>query len=376
MFCIVCKIPQSYVNVTDCHLYAGTHLLLKTKTNKNALGGYTCHFTVEENNLFHHLEKSISREVSCQTEPHFLRSAKYTIPGIQLIKPPNVTVFPSVISENETVNISCWSSHPVTSCSFHLDGIEAALHSQPQSAQSCQLSFTGTKLQEWAQQLLPVELKVKCSFNTSRTGEAETSPLSEPTSVTVRNNSLSTDLPYSDPTIAPHSDHWYSENYATTTPGTRPSDALSESAGLSFIVPTTYISGTTSTVPVRLNNKTDTGTSGINPKTPVPSSSATAWIMTIIVSSTLGVFIMGMVIICLCNRKLTFQSKVGSRMETNKSNVTMEQMGSHPPVGSESAGVYSMITSVALYSTSGSGDKEESDNDIYHLYCTIPDSCQ
>ncbi|XP_036804246.1 uncharacterized protein LOC118940102 [Oncorhynchus mykiss] len=101
------------------------------------------------------------------------------------LPPPSLTVRPAVIKERESVQLSCETTRHVSHCYFYIEEGE----NFPDS--SCTQTLTGTELLKRADQTFPDVVKVTCYY---AVGKSDTSPLSDPVSVTVQETETAVQL--------------------------------------------------------------------------------------------------------------------------------------------------------------------------------------
>ncbi|KAI4826821.1 hypothetical protein KUCAC02_030252 [Chaenocephalus aceratus] len=143
----------------------GTELLLMSQQRSPAEVQVKCFYTV-----------TFGGSTSPHSDPS---SSPYTV----TLRPPTLTVNPSVITETDSVTLHCQTppSVSVSHCYFYtLSGLIVR-------GFSCLKTLTGTELLKMSQQRSPVEVQVKCFYTVKHGGSTSLSPHSDPSSITIYN---------------------------------------------------------------------------------------------------------------------------------------------------------------------------------------------
>ncbi|XP_076013035.1 uncharacterized protein LOC143005494 isoform X3 [Genypterus blacodes] len=142
--------------------FTGTELLQKSQQSSPAEVAVMCHYAVHQGTL-----------TSPQSNKSFI-----TVQGVPA---PGLTVSRTVITESDSVTLSCQtpSSAPDVQCYFSTTGARYI-----SSEASCQQSFTGTELLQRSQQSSPAEVAVICHYAVHQ--GTLTSPQSNKSSITVQ----------------------------------------------------------------------------------------------------------------------------------------------------------------------------------------------
>ncbi|XP_045567951.1 uncharacterized protein isoform X1 [Salmo salar] len=282
--------------------------------------------------------------------------------------PPRLTVSSTVISERDSVQLSCDSppSVSVSQCYFYTEGRDP-------KPSPCTKSLTGTELLSSAGQSSSAEIKLRCfytvetHFPSMHSGSVSLSIL-----VGLTPGPRST-LPPSK-TVSPTEDTTVTQTTSLTSPLT-PSTAVNPSSG------STVCCTLTTDTPA---SPTERGQSST--ESDVESNSKESILLGQLwqaaVASGVGVFLVGLTAVCLCRRTKKTNSQRPTTRQDDHSQYDLVSMGavsSEVMVDSGDARIDSQITSVLFtFTPSGPVDVDtqtfaNEHSDTYHVYSSIPD---
>ncbi|XP_067244928.1 uncharacterized protein [Chanodichthys erythropterus] len=325
---------------------------------------------------------SLSCDYSLNTEPEIRspRSDTITVRGLPQAK---LTASASVIKETDTVQLSCENTEDLKMemCYFNIHERE----SNSKLSSSCQLSLTGSEISIWSEGQSS-SVRITCFYAVKKSRVLITSSHSEPVTITIQISTAATTAHVTDMTT-------YS---------------LSKSNPPTSTTKETTFSTVTST---QKTSQRDTKISVIAAvsTTETPASTGTDKWFIALVSSGVGVILTAL--FCLCCFACKKRRRKNNKMRSITSDVPSQEIGT----SSGPAETYSLITSVPVTSqpisvglehpdshqdnTSGptapssfimaensmcqpsgvlvnkqqkEGNTKENEN-VYHLYCTIPD---
>ncbi|KAL3978286.1 homeodomain interacting protein kinase [Sarotherodon galilaeus] len=95
--------------------------------------------------------------------------------------PPELSVNPPLITETDSVTLSCQTSARVPQCDFYIACQNLSKGS------SCVQTLTGSELLKIAQTSLPAEVVVRCFYAVQVYSDKHTSPDSQPSTITINN---------------------------------------------------------------------------------------------------------------------------------------------------------------------------------------------
>ncbi|XP_051768199.1 uncharacterized protein si:ch211-11c3.9 isoform X2 [Ctenopharyngodon idella] len=419
---IVCEIPLSVRANFTCSLYTEDNLLHRnvSQTQRRQSGDHYCMFYLTRGEL-------LNRQLSCDyslnnTEPE-IRSPRSDLPQAKL------TASASVIKETDTVQLSCESTEDLKMemCYFNINGRE----SNSKQNSSCQLFLTGSEISIWSEGQSS-SVRITCFYTVKKSQVQKPSPHSDPVTVTVQTpdaHHVTTAKKTSLPLLST------SETYSSAVDSHSKSNLSTTSEETTFSIPatnahvtpamTTYslsksnlptsttketTFSTTSTqktsqrdtkIYVHTTNHTECSTTPQHPQNKV------TWFI-VLVSTGAGVILTGLCLCCFAYKK---RRRKNNKMRSITSDVPSQGTG----MSSGPAETYSLITSVpataqlksvglghtdsyqdntpdptvtssfimsenSIYQPSDilvnkqqkEGSTKENEN-VYHLYCTIPD---
>ncbi|XP_041837513.1 uncharacterized protein LOC121637415 isoform X6 [Melanotaenia boesemani] len=360
-----CQTPSS-VSVTECHF------IMRGKPAKM----FSCLKTLSGTELLSITQQSLPAkvDVTCfyllsHPSP---QSDKSTI-TIQLPR-PELTVNPLMITETDSVTLSCQtpSSVSVTECYLYF------LQTKTTRIMSCVENLRGTELLMTAHQSSPADVKLTCYYDVEQRGGKYSSSHSNMSSIRIQNVKSSTESAF----------------IVTTdfTVGTPPRPLLS--ASLTSVKPTSGVSigTTTNTVnslstsltsvkPAPETDSTDTLTSEFPETSQPPTTKTQQWKFMFVIGPAFGmsVGVILLVAAVLCSRRS--EQRIYTRSQAKYAGNVMRMgdfdVGKWLSADNNEADTLTHSTPAADSSNGFvqvSTQKSESENaDIYHVYSTIPD---
>ncbi|XP_041837514.1 uncharacterized protein LOC121637415 isoform X7 [Melanotaenia boesemani] len=350
-----CQTPSS-VSVTECHF------IMRGKPAKM----FSCLKTLSGTELLSITQQSLPAkvDVTCfyllsHPSP---QSDKSTI-TIQLPR-PELTVNPLMITETDSVTLSCQtpSSVSVTECYLYF------LQTKTTRIMSCVENLRGTELLMTAHQSSPADVKLTCYYDVEQRGGKYSSSHSNMSSIRIQNVKSSTESAF----------------IVTTdfTVGTPPRPLLS--ASLTSVKPTSGVSigTTTNTVNSLSTSLTSVKPAPEFPETSQPPTTKTQqWKFMFVIGPAFGmsVGVILLVAAVLCSRRS--EQRIYTRSQAKYAGNVMRMgdfdVGKWLSADNNEADTLTHSTPAADSSNGFvqvSTQKSESENaDIYHVYSTIPD---
>ncbi|XP_076013049.1 uncharacterized protein LOC143005496 isoform X6 [Genypterus blacodes] len=164
--------------------FTGTELLQRSQQSSPAEVAVTCYYAVQQGSVTSPWSDNSYITVEASTQPakpgHTHINEGSAEKGGKGVPAPGLTVSPRVITESDSVTLSCQtpSSAPDVQCYFSTTGARYIL-----SEASCQQSFTGTELLQRSQQSSPAGVTVTCYYAVQQ--GSVTSPWSDNSYITV-----------------------------------------------------------------------------------------------------------------------------------------------------------------------------------------------
>ncbi|XP_041837509.1 mucin-3B-like isoform X3 [Melanotaenia boesemani] len=386
-----CQTPSS-VSVTECHF------IMRGKPAKM----FSCLKTLSGTELLSITQQSLPAkvDVTCfyllsHPSP---QSDKSTI-TIQLPR-PELTVNPLMITETDSVTLSCQtpSSVSVTECYLYF------LQTKTTRIMSCVENLRGTELLMTAHQSSPADVKLTCYYDVEQRGGKYSSSHSNMSSIRIQNVKSSTESAFivtTDFTVGTPPRPLLSASLTSVKPtsagvsvGTTTNTVSSLSTSLTSVKPTSGVSvgTTTNTVnslstsltsvkPAPETDSTDALTSEF-PKTSQPPTTKTQqWKFMFVIGPAFGmsVGVILLVAAVLCSRRS--EQRIYTRSQAKYAGNVMRMgdfdVGKWLSADNNEADTLTHSTPAADSSNGFvqvSTQKSESENaDIYHVYSTIPD---
>ncbi|XP_051532013.1 uncharacterized protein LOC127428028 [Myxocyprinus asiaticus] len=377
---IACEISLSVDAALTCNLYTeDTALAFKSFSLRRQTGEH-CVFYLSHSELFKRTVSSrqLSCDYSLNTEPveRSPRSDVYTIRGLSQAK---LTESASVINERETVQLNCKKTEDqkmeIEKCIFNINGRENNMKQNT----SCQLSLTGSEIIIWSEEQRST-VNITCFYSVKKSQVLIPSPHSDPVSVRVLISTPSTAraakmamTTFLTPSTA-HATTMAMKNLRTpTTTAHATLTAVKTYFHPKATIPTNLKKGTTINNPKSTQPAIKTTSKPSVPHTThILASPKGTWIM--VISTGVGLFISGLIgLICLCSSK--------KRTACPQVNFDSHAIAGDKN-GSGTAEAYSLIIcvpatsqpTVALVSKQQKEGSAEENENVYHMYCTIPDT--
>ncbi|CAI5687740.1 unnamed protein product [Oreochromis niloticus] len=149
--------------------------------------GSSCVQTLTGSELLKNAQKCLPAEVEVRcsytvqvySDKHTSPDSQPSIITINNLRPPELTVNPPLITETDSVTLSCQTHAAVSQCDFYIASQKLSKGS------SCVQTLTATELLKIAQKCLPAEVEVRCSYTVQVYSDKHTSPDSEPSTIII-----------------------------------------------------------------------------------------------------------------------------------------------------------------------------------------------